>query len=84
MATIKIEVVAGAQTFTHTRTITAAHLVRFIDAYRTFSGSGTDEQVLTRWAQAIFDKARLLTRQMEMNTANQSAASGVTEIELTP
>lgn len=30
MATVKIEVVAGAQTYTNTRTVTGPHLVRFI------------------------------------------------------
>lgn len=84
MATIKIEVVAGAQTFTHTRTITGAHLTRFIDALRVVLGAGTDEQVLTKWAQEIFDKARRVTRHVELNAATESAASGVTEITLTP
>jgi len=38
MATIKIEVVAGANTYTKTKTITNAQATRFIAAYRVLYG----------------------------------------------
>ena len=38
MATITIQINAGAQTYTHTKTVTGPHLVRFLAAYRTLLG----------------------------------------------
>lgn len=38
MATITIQIIAGAQNFTHTKTVSATHLVRMLAAYRTILG----------------------------------------------
>lgn len=71
MATIKIETVAGAQTVTTTKTISAGDLVRFIAAYKRFgrmAAGSTDSQVLTQWAEDVFKEARQITREVERET----------------
>ena len=82
MATITIEVVAGANTMTRARTISAPNLVRFVSAYRgarLLDDALTDAQVLEIWADEVFQQARDITRQVEM----AAAARGVSDIDLT-
>lgn len=68
MATIKIEVVAGAQTTTKQVTVSNGDLMRFIAAYRSVSGMGaepTDAQVVTEWATGVLVEARKMTKRSE-------------------
>lgn len=85
MATIKLEIVAGAQTFTRTRTVSAAHLTRFIAASRVYFGMGpstTDAQVAEEWFARIYRDATAITKQVEQSTAVKSAADGVIDITI--
>ena len=86
MATIKIEIVAGAQTVTNTKTVSNPDLVRFIAAYKKIAVSygglasdATDAQVLTHWSESIYKNARELTKQSERD----AAILAVTEIAMT-
>ncbi len=87
MATIKIETVAGGTTYTVTKTVSAAHLTRFIAAMRVVldrpSPQFTDAQVHAAWAQRIYDQARADTKRVEAQAATTAAAAGVTEIDIT-
>jgi hypothetical protein len=88
MATIAITVTAGA-VVTRSRTISAAHLTRFVASYRTIlgqvgDGSGgmrdrTDAEVLTAWADNVFDGARATVRQSETDAVR----AAVTDISFT-
>jgi hypothetical protein len=82
VATIKIEVVAGAQTTTNTKTVSGADLARFVAAYRKHAGTpagATDAQVITAWSDAVFKQARNITRQAEAD----AAVLAVSEIGMT-
>lgn len=86
MATIKIEIVAGANTYTRTKTITAAHLVRWVAAKRiqlNMTGAQTDAQVAAAWADVIFEAERQSVKGIEDQAAVDTAKAGVTPIELT-
>lgn len=90
MATVTIQIVAGAQTYTNTRTITSAHLLRFIEAYKRVldtpsspSSGLTDEQVVNRWANDVFASARELVLQQETQVAVEASTAGITAIEFT-
>ena len=96
MATIKIEVVAGANTFTHLRTVSAAHLVRLLAAYRGILGQVpdeegepgdmrdmTDEETAEAWAVGLFNGTKANVLNFERGAAGQSAAAAVAEITLT-
>ena len=82
MATIKIEVVAGAQSTTNTKTVSNPDLVRFIAAYRALNSIApavTDAQVITHWSDSVFAAAKALTKRHERFVAENA----VTEIGLT-
>ena len=86
MATIKIEIVAGAQTYTLTKTITGPHLTRMIAAERVIhnmTGSQTDAQVATALFDAFFRDTRQAVKAVETQQAADTALGGVTEIDLT-
>lgn len=86
MATIKIEIVAGAQTYTRQKTVSAAHLTRLIAAERVLlnmTGAETDAQVAAAWADAVFEGTRQAVLGVERGTVRDIAESGVTPIELT-
>lgn len=85
MATISIEVVAGAQTFTHTRTVSAAHLTRLVSAYRALLNmpSATDEEVVQAWAQGIFSGTVANVKRSEKDVAAASASDAISDIILT-
>lgn len=86
MATVKIETVAGGNTYTVSKTVTAAHLVRFIAAQRVLlnmTGSETDEQVHTAWAQKVFDQGKADVKAVERQSASDTAVASVTEIGFT-
>ena len=86
MATAKIEFVVGAQTSTNTRTISGPDLVRFINAYRTYTGMAagtTDAQVLAQVAQDSFRTWRGIVKSVEQQAAIKTAADGVTDIGMT-
>lgn len=67
MPTVKVEVVAGAQTVTLTKTVSADHLTRFVAAIkRAFSlGAVTDAQAITRWGEEVFADAKALVKEQE-------------------
>ena len=88
MATVTITVVAGAQTFTNTRSITGPNLVRFIAAYKTtkpppLPPENTDSDVLARWAGDSCQSARDRVRRVEQDAASSAATAAVTSIEWT-
>lgn len=89
MATITIQVAAGAQTFTHTRTVTGPHLARFIAAYKRMldtptapSENLTDSQVLNIWASGVFSAARELVLKQETQAAVQTSIATIVPIDL--
>lgn len=89
MATITIQVVAGAQTYTSTRTVSGPHLVRFIAAYKRFldapaspSAGLTDSQVVNSWASNVFSSVRDLVLQQETQAAIQASTATITPIDL--
>ena len=86
MATIKIEIVAGGTTYTRTKTISAAHLTRFIAAERVMlnmTGAETDAAVAAAWADKVFDETKVAVLGVERGTAVDTVAAGVTPIDLT-
>lgn len=86
MATIKIEIVAGGNTYTRTKTISAAHLVRFIAAQRillNMTGAQTDEQVAAAWADRVLEDARQAVKGVEVQTAYDAAVAPIAPIDLT-
>ena len=83
MPTATIEVVAGGDTMTRTRTVTGPHLTRFIAAIRVAYNIDplfTDVQALEVWADVVFDQGRSTTRTVERSIA----ADAVTDIDFTP
>ena len=86
MATIKVEIVAGANTYTRTKIISAAHLVRFVAAERVLlnmTGAQTDAQVAAAWADKIFEETRQAVLGVEKQTAADTALSPITPIDFT-
>lgn len=85
MATITLTFVAGAQTFTHARTISAAHITRLLEAYRSRLGmaEATDEEVAQAIAVGFFNgvKANVLSAEREVQAT--TAADAVTEVTMT-
>lgn len=80
MATVTIEVVAGVDTMTRQRTVTGAHLVRFVDALRrmnSYAPEVTDLEVLEFWADSVFRDAKEITRNQEQT----AASAAVTDID---
>lgn len=87
MATFKLEIVTGGPTYTNTKTISAAHLTRWVAALRVklnmTNPSFTDAQVADAWFNTIFALAITDTRSVETQVAADSASAGVTPIVLT-
>lgn len=80
MATVKIEVVAGGQTMTHSKTVSVDHLTRFIAATRfnlNLPQNMTDLDVLDTWAHHVLEAAKDVTRQYERG----AASAAVTQID---
>lgn len=82
MATATIQIDAGAAgTMTRQRTITGAHLTRFIAAVRVAYNvpvEKTDIEALEMWADFVFDQAKRTTKGVEQSVAT----AGVTDIVL--
>lgn len=87
MATLKLEIVAGGTTYTNTKTISAAHLTRFIGAMRIKldlpSPTFTDAQVADAWFNKIFAMAKDDTRIVENQVASTAAVVAGTDIAFT-
>lgn len=80
MATIKLEITAGATTYTKTKTVSAADLQRLLTAYRQkyidpTEAQLTDAQVADSFFEELFSKMRRDIRQFEF--------SALTEIGMT-
>ncbi len=85
MATIQIEIIAGGDTFTVTKTITGAHLVRFIAAQKerlSLEDPVTDADIADAWARSVFKQARGEVHAFEHQLAVEVAGDGVEEIDL--
>lgn len=86
MATLKIEIIAGAQTYTNTKTVTVAHLVRWIAALRVrfnMTGAETDAQVADAFFATVFAQAIEDTRAVEKQKAADTAIGAVAPIGFT-
>lgn len=84
MATIKIEIVAGANTYSKTKTVSGADLVRLIDACKTHFGmpDATDADVADAWINALYSYTKGLVKGVEDAAAVKVAFEGVAEIDL--
>ncbi len=85
MATIKIEIVAGAQTHSITKTISGAHLMRLLDAQKELlflEDTVTNAQVADAWFRSIFKQAKGEILEFERRVARDSADAGLGEIDI--
>lgn len=73
MATVTISVDAGgAGNMARQKTVSGAHLTRFVAACRKRFNTGpgpTDAEVLETWADYVFAEGRAITRGVEMSDA---------------
>lgn len=86
MATIKIEIVAGANTYTSTKTVSAAHLVRLLDAQkslRDLEDGVTNEQVAEAWFSHVFKTTRGAVADYERRVAREASDDAIADIDLT-
>jgi hypothetical protein len=81
MATLTLQVVVGANTYTNTKTVSNADAARLANALRVAYNqpSATDAQAMTLWAGAVFDQAKTIVRDAEGNAAK----AAVVDIALT-
>lgn len=93
MATMTIQVNTGQGTVTRNRTVSGAHLLRFIAAYKTLlgqvsDGAGglrdmTDEETILAWADGLLAGTKANVLRVEKDAAATTAANAQTEITLT-
>lgn len=81
MATVTIQITASGNTVGRTKTVSGAHLIRLLAAMRTLTGNSglSDDDAVLAWA----DWAVARTREMVKGIEGSTAASSVTEIDLT-
>ena len=86
MATIKIEIKAGGDTHTVTKTISGAHLTRFMNAQKVLlnlEDNVTNSQVASAWFSSVFKAMKGQVVSHERAAAQKAASDGVADIGLT-
>ena len=94
MGTISVEIATGANTYTGSRTVSGAHLIRFRDAYMGLYGqvedppeSGTfrdmtEQEIMDKLFDGFFLGLKNNVLRQEQIEAAQTAKDGVTEIDM--
>lgn len=85
MATVKLEIVAGGNTYTNTKTVSGADLTRFITAYKASVGlNGASDAVAAQtWSQGVLDQMKAITKTYEQARDAKIAMDAVADIGLT-
>lgn len=86
MATITVQVTAGAQTAGRVRTVANADMAdRFLPALRAIFGmpSATDAEVVTEWADRVLRFTLDQIKAHEQDVAARNATVGIGDIPLT-
>jgi len=86
MATLTIQLDAGANSRLMSKTIEAPALQRLLDAMKirhesTSAEPLTDEQAFDAWAAAVFQQVRVDVQRVEENVAQRAASEGVVQID---
>lgn len=92
MGTMTITIDTGANTYTHSRTVSGPHLVRFADAYRALlgpvdDGNGgeremTDTELMKAYADGFFNGTQANVKRQEQTAVKQTASDGVSDIDM--
>jgi hypothetical protein len=96
MATMTIQIVASGNTVGRTKTVSAAHLIRFLAAYKALLGQVvdsqgppvtyrdmTDDECVLAWADGLLAGTKANVLRQEQTEAATTASVAVTEIEYT-
>jgi hypothetical protein len=85
MATMTIQIVAGGTTYTRSKTISGADLVRLIAAEKAgldLPVNSTDQQVFDAWAEDLYRLEKARIRFAERRAAEAAAIAGTADITL--
>lgn len=86
MATIKLEIVAGGNTYTSTKTISGPDLTRLLTALRqkyNMNVALTDAQAAAFWQNEFFIELKALTKGTEQAAAAKTASDAIADVTLT-
>jgi hypothetical protein len=86
MATIKVEIVSGANTWTQTKTVSGPDLTRLIAAVKTQAGlpsDATNAVIADAYINQVYVMTKGLVKNVESAAAASAASAAVEDITLT-